>query len=121
MATNVIMFGWNRAHPGRESAAMEQFQEFAAHLGALQSKGEIDSFEPILFVPGGGTLNGFFLIRGDHGGLDALMATDAWRSHVMRSMLHLDGLTIMRGSTGEALQENLGLWAGHASKLARSP
>lgn len=119
MSTNVILYGWNRAHPGRESSAMEHFQEFVAYLGALQGKGEIDSFEPIILVPGGGTLNGFFLIRGSHSGLDAVMASDAWRAHVLRSMLHLDGVAIVRGSGGDALQENLGLWAGHLSKMAR--
>ena len=119
MATNVIVYGWNRPLPGREAVAMEHFVEFAGYLGELQGKGEIDSFEPVVLVPGGGNLNGFFLIRGAHSALDAIMTTDAWRSHVLRSMLHLDGLAVNRASTGEALQENLGLWGGHTAKLAR--
>ena len=121
MSTNVILFGWNRTLPGRESSAMEHFQEFSSYLGQLQSKGEIDSFEPILLVPGGGPLNGFFLIRGNHGVLDALMASNAWRDHVLRSMLHLDGLAVLRGSYGDALQENLRLWGGHLASTTRAP
>ena len=39
MATNVLLFGWNRSLPGREKSSAEHFAEFTQYLGGLQQKG----------------------------------------------------------------------------------
>ena len=39
MASNVILFGWNRSIPGREKVSAQHFGEFVQYLGGLQQKG----------------------------------------------------------------------------------
>ncbi|HSR30912.1 MAG TPA: hypothetical protein VLY63_10130, partial [Anaerolineae bacterium] len=72
MSYNVVFVGWDRAVPGRETASLELFQEFHVYLGGLQGQGTIDSFETVLLAAHGGDLNGFVLIRGEQGKLDAM-------------------------------------------------
>jgi len=110
MASNVIFMGWNYAIPGRERIAGEHFQEFAQHLGDLQQKGVIQSFDVVLLDAHGGDLNGFFLIRGDGTKLDALMQTGEWVTHNIRAGLHQVGFGVVRGVTGDQVMERMKLW-----------
>jgi hypothetical protein len=111
MSSNVIFFGWNRSIPGREATSAEHFQEFVQYLGGLQQKGAIESFEAVLLNPHGGDLNGFFLIRGDHGKLDALASSAEWEMHVTRGGLHLEGAGVVRGATGDLVMEWMARWS----------
>ena len=111
MSSNIVFFGWNRPIPGREKLSGAHFQEFAQYLGGLQQSGTIQSFEAVFLDPHGGDLNGFFLIRGEPAKLDAVMASDAWHTHMTRGGLHLDGLGAIRGATGELVMERMAQWA----------
>ena len=57
MASNVVMFGWNRPVPGREKISGQHFGEFVNYLGALERNGVIQSFDTVFldslvgFVP----------------------------------------------------------------------
>jgi len=65
MASNVMLFGWNRSIPGREKTSAQHFEEFVKYLGGLQQKGAIQGFDTVFLDTHGGDLNGFFLIKGD--------------------------------------------------------
>jgi len=111
MSSNVVLFGWDRPIPGREGLSAAHFQEFVQYLGGLQQTGAIQSFEAVFLDPHGGDLNGFFLIRGEPAKLDAVMASDAWLTHLTRGGLHLEGLGAIRGATGELVMERMALWS----------
>jgi hypothetical protein len=111
MSSNVVFFGWNHPIPGREAISGAHFQEYMQYLGGLQQAGTIQSFEAVLLDPHGGDLNGFALIRGEPAKLDALLASDVWVTHLTRAGLHLEGVGMIRGATGELVMERMALWA----------
>jgi hypothetical protein len=110
MASNVVLFGWNRSIPGREKVSSQHFEEFVKYLGGLQQKNAIQGFEIVFLDTHGGDLNGFFLIKGDSAKLDALIATTEWVTHITRASLHLDGSGVVRGVTGNEVMERMALW-----------
>jgi hypothetical protein len=110
MASNALVFGWNRPLPGREKISAEHFGEFVKYLGGLQQKGSISSFDTVFLNPHGGDLNGFFLIRAESGQLDALTASADWVRHMTRAALHLDHAGEIRGVTGDLVMARMDLW-----------
>lgn len=110
MASNVLLFAWNRSLPGREQLSGQHFQEFSDFLAAAQRNQRIESFEVVLLEPHGGTLNGFFLIRGEQARLGELTSSDEWIRHIVRAQLHLDGACAVRGVAGQAVPERMKLW-----------
>jgi hypothetical protein len=110
MGTNAVVFAWNRPLPGREAMSAKHFQEFLAYLAEQKKRGWVESFDTVLLEPHGGTFNGFFLVRGEPAKL-AQLADDAdWIRHQIRADLHLDGFASLRGMTGAAVEERIGLW-----------
>jgi len=112
MNSNAIFFGWNSSIPGREQLSAQHFQEFVQYLGGLQQGGRIASFESFFLDPHGGDMNGGFLIRGEPGKLDAVMASSEWITHITRAALHLQGSGAVRAVTGQAVLDRLALWTG---------
>ncbi|MFZ5623304.1 MAG: hypothetical protein ACOY71_02580 [Gemmatimonadota bacterium] len=112
MPSNVVLFGWNRAVPGRERLGAQHFQEFMQYLGGLRQNGRIDAFDTVFLDAHGGDLNGFILIRGESTRLDALMSSTDWETHVTRAVLNLEGAGVIRGVTGELVMDRMQLWTG---------
>ena len=110
MASNLMLFGWNRSIPGREQVSAQHFDEFVKYLGGLQQKGAIQEFEIVFLDTHGGDFNGFFLIKGDTAKLDALVSTSEWITHITRAALHLDGSGVIRGVTGDEIMGRMALW-----------
>lgn len=110
MSTNVIIFGWKQSIPGRESLSAQHFQEFSQFLQKQKQQGLVESFEPMLFEPHSGDLHGFFLIKGEPSKLVSLVGSPDWAQHQVRAMLHLTGVTLMRGLTGAAVLERMEMW-----------
>jgi hypothetical protein len=110
MTTNALFFAWNRPIPGREKLSGAHFQEFVQYLAGLQQKGAIKSFDTVILDVHGGNLNGFFLLRADAIKLDALVATEEWQNHITRASFHLEGAGVVRGATGDAVNDRMSLW-----------
>jgi hypothetical protein len=110
MSSNVIFFGWDHPARGLERPAGELFGEFVQYLGGLQQAGTIQSFEPVFLDSHGGDLNGFCLVRGDSDKLDALVSSDTWGDWITRADLHLDGIGVVRGVTGDQLMARMARW-----------
>lgn len=110
MSPNLILFGWNRSIPGREHASSQHFQDFMAYLQAQKTQGVIESFEPVLFEPHGGNVNGFFSIKGDAPKLNAMVASQEWTQHQVRATLHLEGAFVCRAISGPAVAEHMAMW-----------
>ncbi|HXD41495.1 MAG TPA: hypothetical protein VN649_13075 [Ramlibacter sp.] len=110
MSSNVVLFAWNRSVPGREAISGQHFQEFLEYLGVQKRNAVIESFDTVFLDPYGGTLNGFFLLRGDPAKLQQLIASPEWIRHQIRGLLHLEGAATLRGATGAAVGERMALW-----------
>lgn len=110
MGTNIILFGWKQAIPGREPTSAQHFQEFMQYLQAQKDQGVIRSFEPMLLEPNSGDLQGFFLIEGEPAKLATLAGHPEWAQHQIRAMLHLTGATLIRGFSGPAVMERMEVW-----------
>jgi hypothetical protein len=108
MGTNVVFIGWNRPVPGREKTATALFEEVNQWLTGQQKAGAIQSFESVLLNSHGGDLNGFILVRGDSGKLDALLSGEAWEMFMTRAAVTMDGFGFLRGVTGELLMKQMG-------------
>jgi hypothetical protein len=107
---DVIFVGWDRSVPGREHITSEHFGEILGYLAGMQQEELIHSFEPVLLVAHGGDLNGFLLIRGEREHLSDLMAREDWQLHVIRAGVHLEGLGIITGLSGESTMEWMTRW-----------
>ena len=108
MGTNVVFIGWDRPAPGREKIATALFEEVNQWFVGQQKAGAIQSFESVLLNSHGGDLNGFTLVRGDSGKLDALLSSEAWETFMTRAAVALDGFGFLRGVTGELLMKQMG-------------
>ena len=113
MDRNAIFFAWNRSIPGREQISGAHFNDFVEYLGGQAQAGKIQDFDVVFLDIHGGDMNGFFLIRGDSGQLDALTSTQDWLEHMTRAALHLQGSGAVRGVTGDAVAERMELWTKH--------
>jgi len=58
MADAAIVIRWNRVVPGREQQGLSIFSQSLEYYGTLQINKAIESFEPVIFNPTGGDLNG---------------------------------------------------------------
>jgi hypothetical protein len=112
MSSNALFVGWNRPVVGRERMAAEDFSAFTSYLSGLQQKGVIKSFDCVFLHPHGGDLNGFFVIRGDPQRLGEIGASSEWNTQMIRASIHLEGLGVIRGLTGELVKERMTAWAG---------
>jgi hypothetical protein len=113
MDRNIIFFAWNRSIPGREQVSGAHFNEFVAYLGAQAQAGAIHGFDVVFLDQHGGDMNGFFLIRGDSGALDALSASQEWLEHMTRAALHLQESGAVRGVSGDGVGARMELWTKH--------
>lgn len=111
MSSNAVFFGWNRSIPGRERVSKSHFEEFVGYLTGLQKGSQIESFDVAFLNPHGGDMNGFFLIRGSDGGLDAMMSSADWVKHITRANLHLQGAGAVKAVTGKLVAERMALWS----------
>jgi hypothetical protein len=105
-----MFLGWNAAKVGRESHANELFQSAINLFSTYESKGKIDSYEPILLGAHGGNLNGFFLIKGSEKSLDEVRNSDEFVKLVVQGTYVLDGFGVVSGYAGQELQNMMQQW-----------
>ncbi|MGB5268181.1 MAG: hypothetical protein WBN30_16425 [Polyangiales bacterium] len=110
MADAAIVIRWNRVVPGREQQGLSIFGQSLEYYGTLQSKGAIESFEPVIFNPTGGDLNGIILIRGSLDQLDGLKREDRFIDLMMRAAHTCEGLGVNDAYLEGELQKRMGRW-----------
>ena len=108
--SNVIVFGWNRAVPGREGMAAELFAHTVSYFEKQKASGKLESWTPVFLARHGGDLNGFFLLQGTHANLDAMVSSDEFLDINMRADQYLTGVGIIPGYTGATVQELMTRW-----------
>jgi primosomal protein N'' len=87
------------------------------HLIWLAATGEIESFEPALFEPHGGELNGFFLIRGDKEKLTRIRGSEEFERVTARAELIVEHLGIVSAFLGERLMSQMSVFSQQVEEL----
>ena len=118
MADAGLFVGWGEVVRGRETEAIELFNETLAYYGRLQEEGSIESFEPVFLEPHGGDLNGFVLIQGDAEKLAALRVSDEFTQFSLRATLIVDGFGVVGADLAERLQRQMEFYSEQIAAFA---
>ena len=110
MADRILFIGWNRVVTGREQQALQLWQKSIEFYGGLQSKGRIDSFEPVMLSPHGGDLNGFIVIRGDLEQLGGVQKDDTFIDLVIEAEYCLENFGVVPGYIGDSMADQFSRW-----------
>jgi hypothetical protein len=108
MADDALFLGWGEVVRGRESKAVEVFNESIEYYTKLQQEGKLESFEPWFLTPHGGDLAGFILLRGERAQLDEILNSPEFESLQARVGLIVDRLGIVPAATGDSLARLMG-------------
>ncbi len=118
MADAGLFIGFGLPVRGRESQAVDLFNEALAWYGRLQEEGEIESFEPVFLEPHGGDLGGFILIRGDAEKLAALRVSEEFTQFSIRTDLIVENFGVVGADLGERLQKQVEYYTEQIGAIA---
>lgn len=117
MADDALFLGWGEVVRGRETKAVEVFNESIQYYGQLQQDGKIESFEPYFLAPHGGDLGGFVLLHGERAQLDEIVRSEEFERLQTRVSMIVDGSGTVPAFTGEALARGMGHFQEAAGDL----
>jgi hypothetical protein len=118
MADSGLFIGFGNATRGRESQALELFNEFLGYCGRLQEEGEIESFEPVFLEPHGGDLAGFILIRGDAEKLAPIRVSEEFTQFSIRAGLCVERFGVVGADFAERLQRQMAYYTEQIGAIA---
>jgi len=118
MADAGLFVGFGNPTHGRESQAVELFNEVLAFYARLQEEGEIESFEPVFLEPHGGDLGGFVLIRGDAEKLASLRVSEEFTQFSIRAGLCVDSFGVVGADLAERLQRQMAFYMEQVGAIA---
>lgn len=118
MADAGLFVGFGDPVRGRESQAVELFNEVLGYYGRLQEEGEIESFEPVFLEPHGGDLSGFILLRGDAEKLAALRVSDEFTQLTLRAGLCVESIGVVGADLAERLQRQMAFYTEQIGAFA---
>jgi hypothetical protein len=118
MADAGLFIGWGEVVRGRETEALEVFNETIAYYSRLQEDGTIEGFEPVFLEPHGGDLNGFILIRGDAETLASLRVNEEFAQFAIRAGLVVDGFGVVGADLAERLQRQMAYYTEQIGAIA---
>jgi hypothetical protein len=117
MADDALFIGWGEVVRGRESKAVEVFNESIEYYGRLQQDGKVEGFEAWFLGPHGGDLGGFVLLRGDREQLDEVKRSPEFERIQTRASMIVDRTGTVDAYTGEALGRLMGQFQEAAGDL----
>ena len=103
MADEALFIGWGDVVRGRESKALDVFNESLQYYARLQQDGAVESFDAWFLAPHGGDLAGFILLRGERERLDEVQRSADFESLMTRAGMIVDRVGVVNAYTGEAL------------------
>jgi hypothetical protein len=118
MADAGLFVGFGNPVRGRESQAIDLFNETIGWYTRLQEDGEIESFEPVFLEPHGGDLGGFILIRGDAERLSALRVSDEFTQFMIRADLFVERIGVVGADMNERLQRQIEYYTEQIGAIA---
>jgi hypothetical protein len=113
-----LFIGFGNPVHGRESQAIELFNETLGWYSRLQEEGEIDSFEPVFLEPHGGDLGGFILIRGDAEKLSALRVSEEFTQLIIKAGLCVESIGVVAADMNERLQRQMAFYMEQIGAIA---
>jgi hypothetical protein len=117
MADEALFIGWGEVVRGRESKALEVFNESLQYYGQLQQDGKIESVDAWFLAPHGGDLAGFILLRGDREQLDEVQRSADFELLQTRAGMIVDRVGVVNAYTGEALGRLVGQFQQATAEL----
>ena len=117
MAGEGLFIGWGPVVRGRETQALEVFQESIAYYGKLQEAGTIDGFDVYLLAPHGGDLGGFVVLRADPQALGQIRFSDEFERLLVRASSIIDNLGVVIAYGGDALAKQMELFRQAADEF----
>jgi hypothetical protein len=108
MSDDALFLGWGEVVRGRESKAVEVFNESIEYYSKLQQEGRIEGFEPWFLSSHGGDLNGFILLRGERAKLDEVVRSPEFEALQARVSMIVDRVGVIQAATGESLARGMG-------------
>jgi hypothetical protein len=118
MADAGLFIGFGNPMQGRESQAVELFNETIEWYSRLQEEDEIESFEPVFLEPHGGDLGGFILIRGDAEKLAKLRVSEEFGQFSIRAGLCVDSFGVVGADLSERLQRFMAYYTEQIGAIA---
>ena len=118
MADAGLFVGWGEVVRGRETEAVEVFNETLGYYARLQEEGTIESFEPVFLEPHGGDLGGFILLRGDAEKLSALRVSEEFTQFMIRASLCVDNIGVVGADMAERLQSQMAYYTEQIGAIA---
>jgi hypothetical protein len=118
MADAGLFIGWGEVVRGRETEALEVFNETLAYYGRLQEEGTIENFEPVFLEPHGGDLSGFILIRGDAEKLASLRVSEEFSQLAIRVGMIVENFGIVGADLAERLQRQMAFYTEQIGAFA---
>jgi hypothetical protein len=118
MADDGLFIGWGEVVRGRETKAVEVFNEAVEYYSGLEQDGRIESFEPWFLAPHGGDLGGFIIVRGEREKLDEVVRSTEFERLQARVAMIVDGSGFVQAVTGEALARGMGQFQEATAELA---
>jgi hypothetical protein len=117
MADEALFIGWGDPVRGRESKALDVFNESLQYYGRLQQDGKIESVDSWFLAPHGGDLAGFILLRGDREQLDAVRRSVEFELLLTRAGMIVDRVGAVNAYTGDALGRLVGQFQEATAEL----
>jgi hypothetical protein len=117
MADEALFLGWGEVVRGRETKAVDVFNESIEYYGRLQQDGKIESFDAWFLAPHGGDLGGFILLHGEREKLDEIQRSEEFEQLQARVAMIVDRSGTVNAYTGEALARGMGQFQSAASDL----
>lgn len=117
MADEALFFGYGEVVRGRETQAVDVFNESVQYYGKLQQDGRIEGFEAWFLAPHGGDLAGFFLLRKPREQLDEIQRDPDFERLQARASMIVDRTGTLNAYTGDALARLMGQFQEAASDL----
>lgn len=117
MANAALFVGWGQVVRGRETKALQVFNDSQVYYEGLRKAGKIESFETVILQPHGGDLAGFVLLRGERAALDALTSTPEFQTLTIRAGMIADNVGVTSAAIGSELAEGMGRFVQAASEL----
>ena len=118
MADAGLFIGFGNPVRGRESQAVELFNETIDWFTSLQGDGEIEDFEPVFLEPHGGDLGGFFLIRGEPEKLAKLRVSDDFTHFTLRAGWSVESIGVVGADLAGRLQKQMAYYTEQISAIA---
>jgi len=117
MADEALFIGWGQVVRGRETRALEVFNESLQYYGRLQQEGAVESVDAWFLAPHGGDLAGFILLRGERERLDEVQRSADFELLTTRAGMIVDRVGVVNAFTGEALGRQVGQFQQATAEL----